>query len=361
MRLAVPRPFTALHVVARSLVAPAVAPFAFASRAFASRAPVARLGVLIGACIGGLCLGETAGAQTAGAEFLMFPVGARSVGTGEAAVADTLGADGAWWNPASLAAMRKTELSLNGSQAFEGTSAAVGFARPSRALGTIAVSATILDYGDQGATEGGTGGDVGTISIRSSVAMLSYATPIGKRMRVGLSYKYARLAFTCSGLCGTTPQFVGTSSALDVGAQYVLPTATPITIGGAIRNIGPDFQVRDAEQADPLPRTWQVGASGRVPSETLAGADVSIDVLADLLGSLSYAQVSARLGGVLTYQGKYSLRAGYTLVETARGGASLGLGVFLSEGMVLDIARRFDGFSAQAGQAPTYVSLRFLF
>jgi hypothetical protein len=88
---------------------------------------------------------------------------------------------------------------------------------------------------------------------------------------------------------------------------------------------------------------------------------VSVDVLADLLGSLAYSQVSARLGGVLTYQGKYSLRAGYTLVEGERGGASVGLGVFLSDGMVLDIARRFDGFSAQAGQAPTYVSLRFLF
>ncbi len=319
----------------------------------------ATLGFL--ALVGALGVAPLAQAQEAGATFLLLPVGARSVGTGEAAVADTLGADGAWWNPAALAAMRKTELSLNGSQSFEGTSAAVGFAKPSRALGTIGVSATILDYGDQGVTEPGTGGDVGTVSIRSSIAMLSYATAIGERLRVGLSYKYARLAFTCSGLCGTTPQFVGTSSALDVGAQYVLSTATPITIGGAVRNIGPDFQVRDAEQADPLPRTWQVGASGRLPSAALAAADVSVDVLADLLGSLAYSQVSARLGGVLTYQGKYSLRAGYTLVEGERGGASVGLGVFLSDGMVLDIARRFDGFSAQAGQAPTYVSLRFLF
>jgi len=308
-----------------------------------------------------LCAAGTVRAQAAGAEFLMLPVGARGVGAGEAAVADTLGVDGAWWNPASLAAMQRSELSLNGSQAFIGTSAALGFARPSKALGTIAMSATILDYGDQGATEGGAGGDVGTISIRSSIAMLSYATPIGSRLRVGLSYKYARLAFTCSGLCGPVPQFVGTTGALDVGAQYVLPTTTPLTIGAALRHIGPDFQVRDAEQADPLPRSWQVGLSGRVPSAAMREQSLTMDVMADLLGSLANAGVSARVGGVLHYQRKYSLRAGYTLENGERGGAAVGVGVFLSEGMVLDLSRRFGGLSAQAGQPPTYVALRFLF
>lgn len=308
-----------------------------------------------------LCIAETAGAQAAGAEFLMLPVGARGVGAGEAAVADTLGVDGAWWNPASLAALRRSELSLNGSQAFIGTSAAIGFARPSKVLGTIAISATILDYGDQGATEGGAGGDVGTISIRSSVAMVSYATPIGERLRVGVSYKYARLAFTCSGLCGPVPQFVGTTGALDVGAQFVLPTTTPLTLGAALRHVGPDFQVRDAEQADPLPRTWQVGVSGRVPSAAMREQSLSLDVMTDLLGSLATTGVSARVGGVLTYQRKYALRAGYTLENGERGGAAVGVGVFLSEGMVLDLSRRFGGLSAQAGQPPTYVALRFLF
>ena len=309
----------------------------------------------------GLALPAVARTQQAGAAFLLLPIGSRSVGTGEATVADTLGADGAWWNPASLAPMRRTELSLNGSQSFEGTSAAIGFARPSRALGTLGVSATILDYGDQGVTDPNTGADVGTLSIRSTIAMLTYATPIGDRLRVGLSYKYLRLAFTCSGLCGETPQFVGSSTALDVGAQYVLPTTMPITVGAAVRQLGPDFQVRDAEQADPLPRTWQLGASGRVPSTRLREQDVQVDVMADLLGSLAYESISARLGTTITYRGRYALRGGYTLVEGERGGPSVGLGVFLSDGMVLDLARRFDGFSAQAGQAPTYVSLRFLF
>ncbi len=300
-------------------------------------------------------------AQNAGATFLLLPTGARSVGGGEAAVADTLGAESAWWNPAALGAMKRSELSLNGSQTFEGTSAAISVARPSRVLGTIGAAATILDYGTQGLTDPTTGSEVGTITIRSSVAMLSYATPVGNRLRFGLSYKYARQAFTCSGLCGDTPQLSGSSSALDVGAQYVMPTTLPLTVAAAVRHIGPRFQVQDAEQADPLPRTWQVGASARLPIPALDSAETAIDVMADLFKSTADQSVGARFGAVVTYRARYSLRGGYALDEGERGGPAIGLGAYLSDGMVLDIARRFDSFSAQAGATPTYVSLRFLF
>ncbi len=301
------------------------------------------------------------GAQDAGATFLLLPIGARSVAGGEAAVADTLGAESAWWNPAALAAMKRSEMSLNGSQTFEGTSAAISVARPSRVLGTIGASATILDYGTQGLTDPITGGEIGRITIRSSVAMVSYATAIGSRLRFGLNYKYARQAFTCSGLCGDTPQLSGSSSALDIGAQYVVPTKLPITVAAAVRHIGPRFQVQDAEQADPLPRTWQVGASGRVPIPALDSAETTVDVMADLFKSTADISVGARLGAVVTYRGRYSLRGGYALDEGERGGPAIGVGAYLSDGMILDIARRFDSFSAQAGATPTYVSLRFLF
>ncbi len=298
-----------------------------------------------------------------GSSFLLLPIGARSVGAGEALIADTLGVDGIWWNPSSMASMSRSELAINGSQTVEGNSAAIGFARPSRVLGTIAAAANILDYGTQGVVDSA-GVEGATATVRSSILLLSYATQIGSRLRVGLSYKYARLAFTCVGdvlFCGTESQFVGASSAVDFGAQYVLPTKIPVTVGAAVRNLGPSFQVKDSEQADPLPRTWQTGASARVFETAVDSAGLTLDMMADLLGSLAYEGVSARLGGVLTYDARYSLRAGYTLVEGERGGAAIGLGVELSEGMGIDIARRFDAFSALAGVPPTFVTLRFRF
>lgn len=295
-----------------------------------------------------------------GANFLLLPVGARSVGAGEAAVADTLGADGVWWNPAALAAMSRSEVSLSGSQSFEGNNASIVYARPSRVLGTLAATANILDYGDQ-ANTGDTPAESGTISVRSTILMVSYATAIGQRLRVGLNYKYGRFAFTCAGVCGPQSQFVGASSALDAGVQYVLPTKTPVTVGGAVRHLGPSFQVKDAEQADPLPRTWQAGVSARLPLAALDSIGVKLDVMTDLLGSLAYEGISVRFGGVATYQERYSLRGGYSIVDENLGGAAIGMGVVLSEGMVIDIARSFGGLSAQAGQAPTYVTLRFRF
>jgi len=298
-----------------------------------------------------------------GAAFLLLPIGARSVGGGEAVVADTLGVDGIWWNPASMASMSRGELAINGSQTIEGNSAAIGFARPSRVLGTIAAAANILDYGTQGVTNSD-GVEVATATKRSTILILSYATAIGRRLRVGISYKYARDADTClgdAGACGVEPQFVGASSAVDFGAQYVLPTQLPITLGAAVRNLGPTFQVKDAEQAAPLPRTWQAGASAGVPIAALDTVGLTVNVMADVLGSLAYGGLSVRLGGVVTYADRYSLRAGYTFVEGERSGAALGLGVALSDGMAVDIARRFDSLSSLSGVAPTYVTLRFRF
>lgn len=301
--------------------------------------------------------GAEAGAQVAGASFLQLPIGARSVGSGQATVADTLGVEAMWWNPGALAAMERSELALSGSQTYVGTSATVGYARPSRAIGTVALSANIVDYGEQGVT-GETGGpDLAKINIRSTIAMLSYATPIGSRLRVGLNYKYARWAFSCAGLCGVS-SYSGSSSAVDAGVQLVLPTTIPVTLAGAVRNIGPDFQVKDSEQADPLPRTWQVGASARIPSERLDAAETTVDIMTDVLSTLG-EPVSLRIGSVLTYRARYSLRAGYMTAPDLGGGPSLGLGVFLSDGMVLDIASHFDGYSAV--QSATYVTLRFLF
>ncbi len=299
--------------------------------------------------------------QGSGGIFLLLPVGARSVGTGEAIVADTMGADGAWWNPAALAAMSKSELAVYGSQTIVANGAGLTFAKPSRLLGTLAFSASVLDFGDQSVTDEFSGVPIGTVSTRNWVAMVSYATSVGERLRLGLGYKYVRLAFTCSGLCGAVPQFIGTTSALDLGAQYVVPSKLPITLGATLRHLGPDLQVKDAEQADPLPRTWQVGASTRIPVTALDSAGASLDLLTDVLGSTAFADPSFRIGLVLGYEGRYFLRGGYTVLEGEGGGPSIGGSIYVSDGLAVEIARRFDGLSAQVGQPPTYVSLRFVF
>ncbi len=307
-----------------------------------------------------------AAAQSNGALFLLVPLGARAVGLGEAIVADSsIGSEGIWWNASSMARLRKKDLAIHHSQTAFAVSDMLAFAMPSRVLGTLAVSAYIVNYGDQAVTPDG-GGDVsvGTVTNRNYMLALSYATPAGSRLSAGLSYKFVMLRFQCSGICGNTPTISGSTQALDLGAQYRMPGTIPITIGAALRNLGPALQVKDKDQADPLPKVLQVGGKVRVPVKSLteAGAtlDLSADVISDVLGSEALGGLSTGLGLALGYRETAYFRAGYKLQTGEGSGPSIGFGIERGS-FGVDIARRFDGLSSQLGETPTYVSLKVRF
>ncbi len=318
--------------------------------------------VLLFACVN-VCA-SVVNAQSNGGLFLLLPFGAHAVGQGEAVAADTtLGSEGLWWNPAALARLPKKEFAFHDSRTIVATNDMIIIAVPSKALGTITASAYQVNFGDQPLTVGNGDVAVGTITNRNYLFALSYATPIGKHLNIGVTGKYAMLQFRCSGACGTVPNVSGKTYALDIGAQYTVTTAIPFTVGAVIRNLGPDLQVKDKEQADPLPRLIQVGAKVRVPINALADAGASLDLLADvqhasaltpdLLGSLN-------LGASLGYHDQLFIRGGYKSQRDG-GGPSIGIG-FERGAFGLDIARRFDALSSGiGGQTPTYVSLRARF
>jgi hypothetical protein len=265
-----------------------------------------------------------------------------------------------WWNPAALARLGKKEVAVHHSQTLIATSDMLTFALPSRVLGTIAASAYLVNYGDQAATDPVNGTEIGTITNRNYQLALSYATPVGKRLSAGVTYKFIMLRFQCTGVCGNVPVISGSTSALDLGAQYVLPTSLPVTIGASVRNIGPALQVKDAEQADPLPRIIQVGGKARVPLQSLNEAGASLDVTLDVQSAAALNGAAGGLGLILGYRDVAFLRAGYKLQPGDAKGPSIGLG-FQRGGFALDLARRFDAASAQLGEPPTYISLRARF
>jgi hypothetical protein len=218
----------------------------------------------------------------------------------------------------------------------------------------------LVNYGDQAATDPVSGTEIGTITNRNYQLALSYATPVGKRLSAGLTYKFIMLRFQCTGICGNVPIISGSTSALDLGAQYVLPTTLPVTIGASVRNLGPALQVKDAEQADPLPRVFQVGGMVRVPVPSLAAAGASLDVTVDVQRAAALNGAAGGLGVVLGYRDVAFLRGGYKVQPGDAKGPSIGVG-FQRGGVALDLARRFDAASAQLGEPPTYISLRARF
>ncbi len=304
-----------------------------------------------------------AGAQrpaTEGALFLLLPIGARAVGEGQAVVADEPGSEAVWWNPAAIARGDKRELAIHHSQTIIAKGDAVTLVIPSALLGVLAIGANVVNYGRQEITD--TVGSRGILIPQNLVYVATYATPIAKRFAAGISYKIVQLRLDCSGGCSGVPTVSASSSALDAGLQARLTGIVPVTLGMAVRNVGPRLQVNDRDQSDPLPTRMEAGVSLDVPNVDGVPPEVKIRVLADVLSDLHFNAPSPRFGLSVGYRDLAFFRTGY-LFDRGDGegdGPSLGFGL-TSGTLVIDIGRVVRGLSADADKPPTYISLRYLF
>jgi hypothetical protein len=307
--------------------------------------------------------GRLCAQSSTGALFLLLPTGGRSVGLGQAVVADTLGSESLWWNPAALARLTSTEVGVQGarnvSQVYTGS--ALTWARPSVRLGTIALGVNLLDAGATPLTNN-QGVELGEIALRNWQLAAAYATSIGKRLDVGLTYKFLQTRFDCSGLCSNVSVYRSSSSVVDLGIRAQLPTSARISVGAAIRNLGPRFQINDREQADPMPTAVQVGMTlGDVAAVRRRSGDLALRLSTDVFYDVraSADAVSLRAGTELQWRSRVFVRGGW-MVQADGGGPSIGVGAKIDR-LIFDVGTRFDGLSVASGQAPTFVSLRFGF
>jgi hypothetical protein len=304
--------------------------------------------------------GAQAPAGSEGSLFLLLPTGAQAVGMGQAMVAGKPGSEGIWWNPASIADQDKRELAIHHSKTIAGAGDALTFVLPTSSYGTAALSLNILNLGDQQVTD--VNNDViGVIFPRDVVLAGTYAASVTKRLTAGLNYKVVQVRFDCSGECSSVGPEVKSSRAVDVGAQYEVEVGAPLTFGVAIRNLGGKLNSTETNRSDPLPTQVDVGAMYRLKFIDHYLKDTELRAAGSYINSRAFGGKSVRLGTDVTYQGKLHLRAGF-VGHDRRGDASAALGLGLqSGGFVFDIARTFGGLPAEGGQAPVYVSLRYLF
>ena len=300
------------------------------------------------------------GIDTEGALFLLLPVGARAVGLGQAMAAENGGTEAVWWNPSAIARSRKREAAIHHSQDIIATGDAVSILIPSSLLGVLAASVNILNYGGQDITEPSTGTKIGSVLPRSLVYVATYATSIGPRFNAGLNFKVVQVRVDCSGDCTNVETISASTSAVDMGMQYDLEGHAPVTLGLAVRNVGLRLQVKDKDQSDPLPTRVQMGVVYRLPPFEVDEERADLHVSADVLAPIGFDDPSARLGMELSWQETVHLRGGYVFDASERAGPAIGIGL-AAGGFTVDLARVFEGFSADAGEAPVYLSLRYLF
>jgi hypothetical protein len=316
-----------------------------------------------------------------GAVFLLAPIGARAVGTGQAAVALKLGSDGIWWNPASLGWARRREFSLDHSTRalapeISIRSDALDFVFPAGRAGVLAASVLYFDFGQENATDQ-FGTTIGTLSTYALVASAAYAATFGTRVSAGVTLKHVRQVQTCSGSCAGREAYEASTNAFDLGAQVMIDSTRRLLVGAALRNFGFGLQIKDAEQTDPLPARLHIGASYGLRRIESAIPGAKLDLTAEIVTKASFGPLPSvasfripelRAGAELRFVDRFMIRGG-VLANLSDLGAGAGgdgsravIGFGIRQGTLgLDFARSIGGEASNTGEPPTYVTIRMAF
>jgi len=282
--------------------------------------------IALTAITSGVAAQDDGGDRAEGALFLLLPVGAQGVSLGRA-MTWVEGPEGAFWNPAGLAAVSRSQGVVFRGDHVVGTATALTALWANPGAGTLGASYFLLDAGDIDQTDE-FGNFTGTITIRNHLGVVSAATNVLDNVAVGLNFKVIRFQLACRGICadnGTT----ATTYAIDVGVQS-MPTES-LRLGAMIAHLGPSLQVLNADQADPLPTRLRVAAAYNLVSaltdreEVQGWVAVEVEDRARELGSTSiYLGTELTAGAV----DALSLRAGYVFSELDQeDGGRVGLGL----------------------------------
>lgn len=232
-----------------------------------------------------LLLALPAGAQQSddgapeGGIFLLLPVGAKAIALGRAMTALS-GAESVLWNPAGLGELEGARVLLYRGDYVAGEATSVSGLFSRTGLGTVGVTYHLLDVGEQDLTDE-RGNVLGTISVRNHLGVFSAATQFWDRLNVGFNFKVVQFRQSCRGQCldaGVT----ATTYAVDAGLQLTRLAGLPLRMGVMVAHAGPHFQIRNEEQADPLPTRVRASAAYEVLGRRVGDEQLSLILVAEV-------------------------------------------------------------------------------
>lgn len=211
-----------------------------------------------------------AGPGRTGAQILSLGGGARARALGDAFSAMSGDVTTSLWNPSGLADMpdsriRSGQKALQASMFYADYSGLFGEAGAGLYYTFLSGAIPVGTIGTLGATLQIQG--QGTIAVTADSPEVIREESLGTNFAVTFSYADKITESLSAGISGKMIRMVlgresGSSYAVDLGVQYLLPfRLTPTTIGAAIQNIGPSISFIDENQADPLPRLLRLGTS----------------------------------------------------------------------------------------------------
>ena len=296
----------------------------------------------------------------AAALFLLFPVGATTVGMGQTAAAADGHGEVVFQNPAGVASLSSSEFALHTATLAAGPTNAITAFFPRHGIGVFGATLYLADYGDLELTDS-SGTTNGRLSSRNFAFLATYATQLTGSVSLGVSYKLVQFAVTCSGACQSVPAGQGVTHALDVGGQFTVGADHALRIGVALRNVGFPLQVNNRDQADPLPTRLTVGAAYRVqlrPVDDSVADRFDLRMAADVDSPWRQTgNPDVRVGVDVGYREVVRVRGGYAFVHQGLSGPSIGLGV-ATGAIGVDLARMFLTGTDLVTPNPTFLSFR---
>jgi hypothetical protein len=299
-----------------------------------------------------------------GALFLLFPVGAQSVGMGQTAAALEGRGEVVFLNPAGVGSLTTSEFALHSARLAAGATNAITVFFPRRGVGVFGAALDLVDYGDQEVNDSN-GTTIARIAPRNIALLATFATQLTGAFALGVSYKLIEFRVDCSGACPPQSGGQGVTHALDLGGQFSVGPDRALRVGVALRNLGFPLQVNNRDQADALPTRLVVGAAYRLLLRPLAD-----DSAADRFDLRIAADVESpwretgtpdvRLGVNVGYRELVRVRGGYAFVHQGLSGPSVGFGVATGS-IGVDLARTFLTGTDLVVPNPTFLSFRVVF
>lgn len=298
---------------------------------------------------------------TEGAFTLLLTMGAKAVGMSRA-VTTSEGSESAFWNPAGLAQIQEGRFVVLRGNPLAGDATAFSLVLARQPIGVLAFSYQLLDFGDQDWTDKD-GNTIGTVSFRDHLGIVSFATQILPGLDGGINFKIFQTRATCRGQCSDAG-VSGTAYALDFGVISTPAESLPLKIAVMIAHAGPDLQVINAEQADPLPTRLRVAGSYELLNHFMEREDMELWTTAEVEDRLR------DLGSPVLYLGaefvagqgdQIFLRAGYGQGQSGQpAGASVGFGLRYRQ-FEIGIGKSLSGSSVSDGSEPAMITFGVLF
>ena len=294
-----------------------------------------------------------------GAQFLLLPVGARTVGMGGAISALSGNAESVLWAPAGIAGLEDGRLFFNHHEGvFDTRSEVLAFLWPTKTIGTFALTYYLVDFGELAST-GSDGSVIGTLNVRNQEFLLTYAGRIVGPLDGGVSYKLIQLITRCDGLCTDVQSETLSTHAFDLGLLLDNVGGLPVSLGGSLRNVG--FDLKGENDRDHLPSRVRIGlayqALSAFTSDTTFALTLAIDV-EDQVRALGDPDLM--IGTEFGVAQMFYLRAGYAFLRAQPDVPTLGLGL-KHDWFYLNMSRGFDELSSAIGEESIQVSFGVIF